>query len=95
MASGRRGREMDLWPSGRSQPYANHLEISFSLSDVEFCFAQNFGPDMPMAPHSWVRTSPVHLVSFGQAINRAIAGYESQYGRIPGDPDRDASERKQ
>jgi hypothetical protein len=86
MTSGRRSGGPDLWPAGRNQPYANHLEISFSLSDVELCFAQNFGPDMPMVPQSWVRTSPVHLASFGQAISRAIAGYEGQYGRIPGRP---------
>lgn len=94
MTSGKRGGGTDLWPTGRPQPYANHLEISFSLSDVELCFAQNFGPDAPIVPHSWVRTSPVHLASFGQAISRAVAGYEGRYGLIPGDPD-GAPKRKQ
>lgn len=94
MTRERRGGGSDLWPAGRPQPYANHLEINFSLSDVVLCFAQNFGPDAPIVPHCWVRTSPVHLASFGQAISRAVAGYEGQYGRIPGDPN-DARKRKE
>jgi hypothetical protein len=87
-------RDTELWPAGRSRPYANHLEISLSLSDVELCFAQAFGPDRPMVPHAWIRTSPVNLLSFGQAIRRAIAGYEDRYGRMPDDPD-GASRREQ
>ena len=86
MTSRHRGRDPDLWPIDRLQLYSNHIEISFSLADVEVCFAQNLGPDMAMAPQSWIKTSPVHLVSFGHAINEAIAGYESQYGRIPRSP---------
>jgi hypothetical protein len=94
MTSERRGGGSYLWPAGRPQPYANHLEISLSLSNVELCFAQNFGPDSPMVPHCWVRTSPVHLASFGQAISRAVASYEGRYGRIPGNQD-DARKREQ
>jgi len=95
MTSGRRSSDTDLWPIGRHEPYANHIEINFSLSDVEFCFAQNRGRDMPIVSHSWIRTSPVHLASFGHAISQAIAGYESRYGRIPGNPDDGAPRRKQ
>lgn len=82
-------RSADLWPAGRPSPYANHLEINIDMSEIELCFAQDFGPGAEVVPYCWILTSPVHLVSFGQAISRTIARYESLFGRIPGQTDPD------
>ena len=83
MADDARTDTPDLWPAHRPRPYANHLEIAFSLSEVELCFAQGFDADGRAQPKCWVQTTPVHLVSFGRAITRTIAGYEDRFGRIP------------
>lgn len=73
----------ELWPADRARPYSNHLEIAFNVSEVELCFAQAFDGAGQLAPHSWVQTTPVHLVSFGEAIRRTIDSYEGRYGPLP------------
>lgn len=74
---------IDLWPAGRSRPYANHLTIAFDLSSIELCFAQSPDAEGRTIPHSWIVTTPVHLLTFADAIARAVAAYGEQYGRIP------------
>ncbi len=71
------------WPANRSRRYANDLAIGFNLSEVELCFGQAFAADGTTKSHSWILTTPVHLVSFGRAISRTLASYEDRYGRIP------------
>lgn len=83
MSDDAREESPELWPASRPHPYANHLEIAFNLSEVELCFAQGFDSDGRASPKCWVQTTPVHLVSFGQAITRTIMNYEDRYGRIP------------
>lgn len=63
--------------------YANHLAVDFSLSEVEFQFGQRGGPHIAPLIHSVVISSPVHLVTFGRAIQATIARYETRFGRIP------------
>lgn len=77
--------------SGRLRAYANDLAAEFSLSEVELRFGQRFGPGEAVTVHTWIVTSPVHLVTFGRVIAATIAAYESRYGTIPdlpaGEPD--------
>ena len=68
---------------GPASLYANHLEISFGLSEVELCFAQGFDAHGRTQPTCRVRTTPVHLIGFGQAITRTIARYQDRFGCIP------------
>ncbi|GEM_PF-6334839 len=63
--------------------YANHLAIELSLSEVEFQFGQRSGPYAAPLIHTLVVSSPVHLVTFGRAIQATIARYETRFGRIP------------
>lgn len=63
--------------------YTNHVSIAFSLSEVELQFGQVFGPGDLLVPHSWLVTSPIHLVSFGRAIALTILRYERRFGPIP------------
>jgi len=81
MTSGTRGR------TGADEPaperlYTNSLSVSFTLSEVELVFGQQFGGDSP-ACRSWLVTSPVHLVTFGRLIEQAIARYQVRFGQIP------------
>jgi len=63
--------------------YANHLSVHCSLSEVELRFGQRAGSDTGPLVHSLVVSSPVHLVTFGRAIQASIARYETQFGRLP------------
>lgn len=83
MSDDARQNSPDPGSQQRARSYANHLEIAFSLSEVELCFGQGFDANGRADPKCWVQTTPVHLVSFGKAITRTIAGYEDRFGRIP------------
>lgn len=63
--------------------YANNLSVHVSLSEVELRFGQRVGAEMGPRVHSLVVTSPVHLVTFGRAIQASIAHYETRFGRLP------------
>lgn len=69
--------------AGRLRCYANDLAAEFSLSEVELRFGQRFGPGDALTVHTWIVTSPVHLVTFGRVIAATIAAYERRYGVIP------------
>jgi hypothetical protein len=69
--------------TARLRAYANDLAIQFSLSEVELRFGQRFGPGEAVGVHSWIVTSPVHLVTFHRIITATIAAYEGRYGAIP------------
>jgi hypothetical protein len=68
--------------------YANFFDVQLSISEVDLVFGQSFpGPDggraVPLV-HSWLVTTPVHLVTLAAAVNAAIALYHDRYGAIPG-----------
>jgi Protein of unknown function (DUF3467) len=91
MASGSRdddGAANETAGGAPQRRYANHVALEFSLSEVQLRFGQVFGPG-GFAVHSWLVTSPVHLVSFSRAIALTIADYESRFGRIPDGADAD------
>lgn len=67
----------------RLRCYANDVRLQFSLSEIEMRFGQRFGPGEAVTVHSWIVTSPVHLVAFQRAIAATIAAYEGRYGAIP------------
>jgi hypothetical protein len=69
--------------TGRLRCYANDVAVEFSLSEVELRFGQRFGAGEALTVHTWIVTSPVHLVTFGRVIAATIAAYESRYGAIP------------
>lgn len=69
--------------TGRLRCYANDVAAEFSLSEIELRFGQRFGPGEALTVHTWIVTSPVHLVTFGRVIAATIAAYESRYGAIP------------
>lgn len=58
--------------------------MQFSISEVDLRFGQSFGSgdDAPVV-HSWLVTTPVHLVALGRAVNTAIARYRDRFGPIP------------
>jgi hypothetical protein len=66
--------------------YANHLAIKFSLSEVELHFGAGSPQWSEPRIHTLLVSSPVHLRTFGQAIQETIAQYESQFGLIPVGP---------
>jgi len=63
--------------------YANHLSVHVSLSEVELRFGEDAGSDGRPMIHSLVVSSPLHLVTFGRAIQAGIDGYETRFGRLP------------
>ena len=63
--------------------YANDLAVEFSLSTCELRFGQCSPGGAGAAVHSWIVTSPVHLVTFGRVIQASIARYEARFGAIP------------
>jgi hypothetical protein len=67
----------------RLRCYANDVAIEFSLSEIELRFGQRFALAETPTVHTWIVTSPVHLVTFGRVIATTIAAYESRYGVIP------------
>ncbi len=71
--------------------YANHFDVQFSISEVDLRFGQSFGSEGGGTPavHSWLVTTPVHLVALGRVVNAAIASYRDRFGPIPdaGDPE--------
>jgi hypothetical protein len=67
----------------RLRCYANDLAVEFSLSEIELRFGQRFALTEAQTVHTWIVTSPVHLVTFGRVIAATIAAYESRYGVIP------------
>jgi len=69
--------------TARLRCYANDVAVEFSLSEVELRFGQRFGPNEAPAVHTWIVTSPVHLVTVSRVIAATIAAYESRYGAIP------------
>lgn len=75
-------------PPGQAVPmrrYANHFDVQFSISEIDLRFGQSFasgGGDAPVV-HSWLVTTPVHLVALGRAIDTAIARYHDRFGPIP------------
>ena len=79
------GNDDDAEPAAGppARRYANHLAVECSLSEVEFQFGQRSGPYAAPLIHSVVVSSPVHLVTFGRAIQATIARYETRFGRIP------------
>lgn len=62
--------------------YANDLAVEFSLSSCELRFGQLSAGGTEAAVHSWIVTSPVHLVTFGRVIQASIARYEARFGAI-------------
>jgi hypothetical protein len=72
--------------TGRLRSYANDLATTLALSEIELRFGQRFGPDAAVTVHSFIITSPVHLVTFGRVIAATIAAYETRYGAIPAEP---------
>ena len=72
---------------GRLRCYANDLAVEFSLSEIELRFGQRFALSEALTVHTWIVTSPVHLVTFSRAIAAAISAYESRYGVILATPD--------
>ncbi len=77
------GHSEEPAPDEPVRRYANHLSVHFSLSEVELRFGQRSGADMGPLVHNLVVTSPVHLVTFGRAIQASIARYETRFGRLP------------
>jgi hypothetical protein len=75
--------------TGRLRAYANDFSADFTLSEVELRFGQRFGPGEALAVHTWIVTSPVHLVTFGRVIAATIEAYEGRYGAIPDAPPAD------
>lgn len=69
--------------TGRLRCYANDFAAEFSLSEVELRFGQRFGGGEALIVHTWIVTSPVHLVTLGRVIAATIAAYEGRYGAIP------------
>jgi hypothetical protein len=67
----------------RLRCYANDVAVEFSLSEIELRFGQRFALAETQTVHTWIVTSPVHLVTFGRVIATTIAAYESRYGVIP------------
>lgn len=63
--------------------YANHLSVHVSLSEVELRFGDHASSGDTPQIHSLVVSSPLHLVTFGRAIQAGIDGYETQFGRLP------------
>lgn len=70
---------------GQLRSYANDLALGVRLSEVELRFGQRFGEGVTV--HSWIVTSPVHLLTFRRLIVAAIADYEARYGAIPDLPE--------
>ena len=62
--------------------YANHLDITFNLSEIELRFGQR-GSDGRVVANSRLLTTPVHLVGFARAIGRTIDSYQARFGTIP------------
>ena len=67
----------------RLRYYANDVAIEFSLSEIELRFGQRFAVAEAQTVHTWIVTTPVHLVTFGRVIAATIAAYEGRYGVIP------------
>ena len=65
--------------------YANHLDVTFNLSEVAFDFGQR-GDDGCVTATSRLLTTPVHLVGFARVIGRTIDSYQQRFGLIP-DPE--------
>ena len=64
--------------------YANFFDIDFTISEIELRFGQNFGAvDAPVV-HSWLVTTPVHLVALARAVNTTLVRYHERFGEIPG-----------
>lgn len=64
--------------------YANFFDVQFSISEVDLRVGQSFGPGDRPVVHSWLVTTPVHLVTLARTINGAISRYHDQFGPIPG-----------
>jgi hypothetical protein len=69
--------------TGPLRSYANDVAVAFSLSEIELRFGQRFPLAEAQTVHTWLVTSPVHLVTFGRVIAATIAAYERRYGVIP------------
>ncbi|MCC7281102.1 MAG: hypothetical protein IT556_01890 [Acetobacteraceae bacterium] len=69
--------------TARLRCYANDFAAEFSLSEVELRFGQRFGGGEALSVHTWIVTSPVHLVTLSRVIAATIAAYEGRYGAIP------------
>lgn len=67
--------------------YANHVEVTFNLSEVNLNFGQR-GGDGLITSTSRLLTTPVHLVGFARTIGRTIDSYQQKFGLIP-DPEGD------
>lgn len=87
MQHGRATDADDAAPAAPMRIYANDLAASFSLSEIELRLGQRFGADLPIAVHTFIVTSPVHLVTFNRVLSRTIAAYEGRYGAIAAPPD--------
>ena len=73
--------------------YVNHVDLSFTLSEVRIDFGQEFAESDVVRSQCRLVTSPVHLRRMGHEISATITNYESRFGIIPiGDAaDSDAS----
>ena len=64
--------------------YVNHIDLSFTLSEVRIDLGQLFGGSEPLRRQCRLITSPVHLRRMGEEISATISHYETRFGTIPG-----------
>ena len=93
MGSGWRGDPKGEEAAPPRRRYANQLAVTFSLSEIELRFSQQGGPLGGSTLQALVVSSPVHLVTFGQAIQATIAHYERRFGRLPDSADPDTADQ--
>jgi hypothetical protein len=63
--------------------YINHIDLSYSLSEVRITFGQIFADSDAVRLQCRLVTSPVHLRRMGQEITATINSYETRFGIIP------------
>lgn len=68
---------------GAARHYVNHIDLSFTLSEVRIDLGQEFADSDAVRSQCRLVTSPVHLRRIGREISATISHYETRFGTIP------------